>query len=1027
MSGWARHDPFPPNPFVGPRPFERGERLYGRDQEVRDLDNLLAAERIVLLHSPSGAGKSSLVQAALLPRLVTSYDIWGPTRVNQEPADLSVNRYLLSALQGLENGVHGKLRRPAEVLAGQTLHEYVEKRPHRRWAPRNVLLVFDQFEEVLTVDPLAESARQEFFDQLGEALRNPRVWALFVLREDYLAPLDPYARRVPSFLRNRFRIDLLGLDAAREAIVNPAQIVGRDFPAAGELVRDLATMKVQQADGSFVEQTGRHVEPVHLQVVCFRLWDALPGHKSSIEAEDLERFGDVTEALGAYYADSVATVADGDEARERAVRDWFSEALITAGGLRGQVLKGHAGMDDDTIRRLLDTHLVRAEQRAGATWYELAHDRLIEPVRSRNVAWRAEHLSEAQQRAALWERQGRPQGLLLAGRELAAGERWAADAAVVTDVERRFLDQSRQAEDAAERERRQTRLVRRLGVAAMAIGVLALLFGLDANRQRRIAEAKSEEAERQRRRAEVESKEAERQRRIAEAESEEAERQRQLAERQAEVAEQRRREAERQKQAADRARDEADVQRRTAKEQTVIAEANEARALEQEQAAVRARDQARTAQQQAERQSRRADENAAESERLRRIAEADALAVLTTRFTEPELAETAALLAVQAYRLRRAASGDTETSTIYNALNLALSRHGNNAVGVLHVHPAAVRSLAVAPDGVSLATGDDEGVVRVFKLAGTPRQPIVPGRAGSDEHGAEEHGIRDLDWSDDGRFLAAGGVGVRVWDATDLTVPALQLEGTKPSSGVPAPLIHAVVFGPGRELAVGDAEGGVYLWNLETASSATVPAHFASPADQGALIRDLAWRHSRLAAASDGQGVIVWDLDEPGAEPLLLAHETDVRAVAWSGEGHLAAGTGQGTIVVWRLEEPSSEPVRLPGHTARIVSLAGHGPRRLLASASFDGSLRLWDLRRESPTSLVLGRHDDWAWAVAFTPGGESLISGSSDRTIRLWATRSETLAVEICRSVTRNLSRLEWQEYLPAGVEYEQTCSNLA
>ena len=66
-------------------------------------------------------------------------------------------------------------------------------------------------------DPLAVEAKREFFDQLGELLRNPRVWALFVLREDYLVALDPYALQVPTHLENRYRIDFLGLAAARSA------------------------------------------------------------------------------------------------------------------------------------------------------------------------------------------------------------------------------------------------------------------------------------------------------------------------------------------------------------------------------------------------------------------------------------------------------------------------------------------------------------------------------------------------------------------------------------------------------------------------------------------------------------------------------------------------------------------------------------------------------------------------------------------------------------------------------------------
>ncbi|MCP4654165.1 MAG: hypothetical protein GY856_01975, partial [bacterium] len=472
------------NPFVGPRPFESGERLWGRDREIRELENLLSAERIVLLHSPSGAGKSSLVQAGLMPRLKKSFDVWGPTRLNQEPRDdLKVNRYVLSAVEGLEEGIPEKHRRPPEVLAGQTLREYADARPRRRSAPDNVLLVFDQFEEILTVDPLAIEAKREFFDQLGDLLRNPRVWALVALREDYLAPLDPYARQVPTHLKIRFRIDLLGLDGAREAMVNPAREGGREFPAAEQLVHDLATMKVQQADGSFREETGRHVEPVQLQVVCFRLWNEMPADDRSIDAEDLEQFGDVTEALAGYYADSVTALADGDDARSRAIRDWFGDALITAGGIRGQVLRGadeSEGLANDVIEQFLDTHLVRAEKRAGATWYELAHDRLIEPVQNDNAAWRAEHLSEVQQRATLWERQGRPPGLLLRDAELAEAERWAAGAAVITAVEARFLEESRKAQDVADRERRQARRIKRLGIAALVVGALALVAGVVA-------------------------------------------------------------------------------------------------------------------------------------------------------------------------------------------------------------------------------------------------------------------------------------------------------------------------------------------------------------------------------------------------------------------------------------------------------------------------------------------------------------------------------------------------------------------
>lgn len=80
--------------------------------------------------------------------------------------------------------------------------------------------MIDQFEEVLTLDPTDQAAKQEFFRQLGEALAEPRRWALFSMREDFVAGLDPYVLPVPSRFNNRYRLDLLGQDAARQAITH---------------------------------------------------------------------------------------------------------------------------------------------------------------------------------------------------------------------------------------------------------------------------------------------------------------------------------------------------------------------------------------------------------------------------------------------------------------------------------------------------------------------------------------------------------------------------------------------------------------------------------------------------------------------------------------------------------------------------------------------------------------------------------------------------------------------------------------
>ena len=73
-------------PYVGPRPFEQTDRevFFGRDQEANELVSLITAHPTVLLYAQSGAGKTSLVRAALIPLLVNEqkFDVLPPLRVS---------------------------------------------------------------------------------------------------------------------------------------------------------------------------------------------------------------------------------------------------------------------------------------------------------------------------------------------------------------------------------------------------------------------------------------------------------------------------------------------------------------------------------------------------------------------------------------------------------------------------------------------------------------------------------------------------------------------------------------------------------------------------------------------------------------------------------------------------------------------------------------------------------------------------------------------------------------------------------
>ena len=454
-----------PNPYVGPKPFEVGQPLFGRDREVSELRYLLTSERIVVLYSPSGAGKSSLVQAGLIPKVSERFDVWGPTRVNQTPPPGVENRYVWSTIAGLEKS--GSMRQ-------MSLKEYVSQRTHEL----NPLLIFDQFEEVLRVDPVDLNVKRAFFEQLGDVFRDPQIWALFILREDFLAQLDPYARLIPTHLQNRYRIDRLTREAAIDSIVKPTENTARKYAAGvvDTLVDNLAKVKVQQLDGSFKEEIGAHVEPLQLQVVCFDVWDRMGPGDLAINPGDV---GDIDSALKSYFEKSIEKVAGGDPVTERAIRDWFQDRLITADGVRSQVLQeaSHSGgLDNKLVQRLVDTYLVRAEPRGGTTWYELAHDRLVKPLQDCNRAWLESHLSNLQKIAALWHSQGRPRGLLLDGDRLREAKEWAAaNQVMLQPIEREILRESEHREDEIRRENEQARKIRLAGIGAGILAVLAVV------------------------------------------------------------------------------------------------------------------------------------------------------------------------------------------------------------------------------------------------------------------------------------------------------------------------------------------------------------------------------------------------------------------------------------------------------------------------------------------------------------------------------------------------------------------------
>ncbi len=467
-------------PYVGPRAFRTGEVLYARDRETHELADLLVAERIVLLHAPSGAGKTSVIRAGLRPLLEQrNFRPTVPLRVNTPPppnGDVH-NRYVYSTALGLL----GERRQPSE-LAGLELGEVVEE-AEAGHDNGFLVLVFDQFEEILTIDPTDWESQAGFFMELGAVLANGPVWALFSMREDYMGGLERYVRFLPGHLRATYRLDFLDRTAAKAAIQRPAREHGIEFTdeAAAELVRRLSLVKVQRPDSDVSEIEAPFVQPVQLQVVCRRLWKSVAQKKaddfSAIDLADVEAYADIPKALRSYYGSTVEEVAAQTGMPEVTIRDWFEKELITAQRFRCQTVTGPEAPDVDSkgvLEALEAAYLIRSDERANVLWWELTHDLLIDAIVDDNLTWKRRRLQPWQLAARAWE-VDRAAGRLLDGAELREVTKHVS-ASDMNKLESEFVAASERAEHEQGRLRRWQGAASFVGALAIAEAIVIVIL-----------------------------------------------------------------------------------------------------------------------------------------------------------------------------------------------------------------------------------------------------------------------------------------------------------------------------------------------------------------------------------------------------------------------------------------------------------------------------------------------------------------------------------------------------------------------
>ena len=389
--------------YPGIRSFEWEDKqiFFGRDQEIEELFSLIRVNPLVVLFAKSGIGKTSLLNAGIMPLLTDVH----PMPIRFQQIDTPPIEKVTSFIQPL--AVEEFLQKYAsghsglwELLKSRELKPFEDVKP--------ILFIFDQFEEFFAHQ---ETHRQALAQELAYLINNqlpgrvqerllkvPReerthemmgwftpvnVKFLFIIRSDKLHLMNELSKRIPNILHTRFLLEPLKGAQARKAIIHPAQLKGEQFQSlpflySSELLDDIEK-NLQNEKGE--------IESWQLQIICEHIEGQVLQLQEQSENEVTAgphllggRKG-IERILNNFYKSKIAELpTDGERKAAKAI---LEKRMVEQGRrIRAdeRVLLRDIGVDTNLLQKLVDKRLLRVENTSVGRSYEISHDTLVPAI-----------------------------------------------------------------------------------------------------------------------------------------------------------------------------------------------------------------------------------------------------------------------------------------------------------------------------------------------------------------------------------------------------------------------------------------------------------------------------------------------------------------------------------------------------------------------------------------------------------------------------------------------------------------------